>query len=125
MPELIEATAVELARFFSPLSVALEDKGELTLFLRRFGISFPVNSLTAAAATLIPLRDGARSIVTAAQDAAANGLQPADIKALFEAARALFPSLNNIPSTLSGLVADGMTPQALAQTFRITTGGDR
>src|SRR5262245_20319065 len=115
MPELIEATAVELARFFSPLIVALEDEGELTLFLRRFGISFSVNSLTAATATLALLRDGARAIATAAEDAAANGLQPADIKALFEAARALFLSLDNISSTLSGLTAEGMTPQGLAE----------
>src|SRR6476659_9060028 len=115
MPELIGAAAVELARFFSPLTVALENEGELTLFLRRFGIAFSINSLTGAVTTLAPLRDGARAIATAAEDAATSGLQPADIKALFEAARALFTSLDNISPTLSGLTVDGMTPEALAQ----------
>jgi hypothetical protein len=115
MPELIGATAVQLARFFSPLTVALENEGELTLFLRRFGIAFSINSLTGAVTTLAPLRDGVRAIATAAEDATTSGLQPADIKALFEAARALFTSLENISSTFSALTAEGMTPQALVQ----------
>jgi hypothetical protein len=117
MPDLIEAVAVELARVFSPLVIALEDEEELALFLRRFGISFSASSLTAATSGLAPLRDGARALASTAQDAATNGLRPADITALFEAARALFTKLGDIPSTLSGIVADDLTPQALAQTL--------
>jgi hypothetical protein len=117
MPDIIERAAVELARVFSPLVVALEDEEEFAVFLRRFGISFSDGSLTTPIATLAPLRNGARALASAAQDAAANGFQPADITALFEAARALFPRLGSFSSALSGATADGMTPQALAQTL--------
>jgi hypothetical protein len=115
MPELIAATAVELGRFFTPLSVALEDEQEFALFLRRFGISFQATVLTGALGNLTPLRDGVRAISTAAQDAAAHGFQPTDIAALFESARSLFAGSKNIPSMLSGVTPGGMTPQAFAQ----------
>jgi hypothetical protein len=115
MPELIAATAAELGRFFTPLTVALEDEDELALFLRRFGISLQATLLTGPLGTLTPLRDGVRAISLAAQDAAAHGLQQSDITALFEAARSLFDGSKTIPSTLSGLVPDGMTQQAFAQ----------
>lgn len=113
VPDLIEATAVELARVFSPLGVALESEEEFALFLRRFGISFSADVLDGAVAGLAPLRDGVRAIAQAAQDAADNGFQPSDIPPLFESARALFGSLTTVSTNLSGLVPIGMTPQAL------------
>jgi hypothetical protein len=117
MSELIAATAVELGRFFTPLSVALEDEEEFALFLRRFGISFQVSVLTSALGNLAPLRDGVRAISAAAQDAAAHGFQQTDIVALFEAARSLFDGSKNIPSMLSGLTPSSMTPQVFAQSL--------
>lgn len=117
MPDLIEATAGELARVFAPLSVALESQQEFALFLRRFGISYSVESLSGAFTTLAPLRDGARAISAAAQDAADNGFQLEDIPPLFEAARALFASIRTLSGTLSGPVPENLTPQALEATL--------
>jgi uncharacterized protein DUF6603 len=117
MPELIEATAVELARFFTPLSVALENEEEFALFLRRFGISFQAGLLTGALGNLAALRDGARAFAAAAQDAADNGFQLADITPLLEAARPLFSAVGSMSSELSGILPGGMTPQAFAQSL--------
>jgi hypothetical protein len=115
VPDLIEATAVELARVFSPLSVALESEREFAQFLRRFGISFSPESLSGTVTTLLPLRNGVRAISAAARDAADNGFQLSDIPPLFEAARALFGSINGLSGHLSGLVPDTVTPQSLEQ----------
>jgi hypothetical protein len=117
MPDLIEATAVELARVFSPLGVTLESEEEFALFLRRFGISFSAATLQGAVAGLAPLRDGVRAIATAAQDAADNGFRPADIPPLFEAARALLGTISNLSGNLSSLVPMGMPPQALEESL--------
>lgn len=118
MPDLLEATAVELARVFSPLGVALESEEELTLFLRRFGISFSADTLAGPFATLQPLRDSVRSIAAAAQDAADNGFKPEDIAPLFESARGLWGTLENLGGNLSGLAPLGMTAQALEQSLQ-------
>src|SRR5262245_11232135 len=117
MPDLIEATAVELAHVFSPLGVALESEEEFALFLRRFGISFSAATLQGVVAGLAPLRDGVRAIATATQDAADNGFRPADIPPLFEAARALLGTISNLSGNLSSLVPMGMTPQALEESL--------
>ena len=119
MPDLIEATAVEVARLVSPLVVALEDVEEFAEFLRRFGISFQPNLLAGAVGNLAALRDGARAIGVAAEDAAQNGFQLADINALFAAARPLFTTVENISSAFSGILPDGMTPQAFAQSLTL------
>ena len=110
MPDLIEATAVELARVFAPLGVALESEQEFALFLRRFGISFSPESLSGTVTTLVPLRSGVRAISAAARDAADNGFRLSDIPPLFEAARALFGSVNGLSGNLSGLVPDTIMP---------------
>jgi hypothetical protein len=117
LPGLIEVTAVELGRVFSPVVVALDSEEELALFLRRFGISFSADVLNGPVATLKPLSDGIRAIISAARSAADNGFKPADIAPLFESARPLFGSIANISSNLSGLVPSGMTPQALQESL--------
>jgi hypothetical protein len=117
VPDLIEGVALELARVFSPLTVALESEEELALFLRRFGISFDADDLAPAAANLVPLGSGVRALATAAQEAADGDLAPEDIGPLFEQSRALFGSLSTLSGNFSGLPSDAMTPQALAESL--------
>jgi hypothetical protein len=117
VPDLIEALAVEVGRAFSPLVTALEDEEELALFLRSFGITFPSGELSGALGELTSLRDGARAIAEATEDAVENGFTAADIAALFEAARQLFTSLRGLPSMFSAIVPAGMTPATFAATL--------
>jgi hypothetical protein len=113
--DLVAATAVELARVFSPLNAALTSDEEFALFLRRCGISFSAEVLNGPVTALQPLRDGVRAIAGAARSAAGNGFKPEDIPPLFESARALFGTLKGLGANLSGLTPRGMTSQALTE----------
>ena len=118
MADLIRTVAVELPQLFSPLLIALQDEEEFSVFLRRFGFAFGPETLTGAVQTLAALPTGVIGIADAAQDALDDGVQAADVLAIFDSAAPLVTSLQSLFSNLQGIVPAGTTPQGFAESLQ-------
>ncbi len=116
MADLISASAVEIAAFFSPVRLAVEDELELTHFLRRFGYALPDGRVNAIVGNLAPLRDGIIALFEAAESATEGEVDADAILDLIAAARPLFSSLRSLDSQLSSL-AGSLPSGPLIQPF--------
>ena len=75
MPDIIGRSAVEVAQFFLPLRLAVEDSEELAIFLRRFGLPVEVSQLATLTSSLTPLRQGVTTLLESAETALAQLLE--------------------------------------------------